>query len=75
MYSVFLEKVALSDWKRGDVEETSKAHLPKYFEAVNLPLIKSFQSALALLRRRNDNDNDTLREVHPTSVSGLAIQA
>ena len=24
---------------------------------------------------RNDNDNDTLREVHPTSVNGLALQA
>ena len=23
----------------------------------------------------NDNDNDTLREVHPTSVSGMALQA
>ena len=26
-------------------------------------------------RRDNDNDNDTLKEVHPTIVRGLALQA
>ena len=26
-------------------------------------------------KRCNDNDNDTLKEVHPTIVSGLALQA
>ena len=26
-------------------------------------------------KRDNDNDNDTIKEVHPTIVSGLALQA